>query len=705
MPSIESFAPPCHLQKVQRGRQQGTVLIIVTLMLLLAALMVATLVGNTTVRQRAAAETVVTSNSVYVAEGSVDFAQSALWDAYMLDLNGGQNTISSLKSFLDAPGTMQLPDGGTLDLAGQLPDLGMPVSSLVVTRNDLPGGQEIEMTVTATVDNGGTETTYAEVLRASGAPYSGLNFDMLTNDVNCMFCHAKFDSVAKYDPNRTSYKGVRVASLEALKVRPNADSTIAGQLFVRGSFTDRNGNRMTSVPRDIMEGYRMDSDGNVLVNGSGDKYPKSLQKDVDFFLEYPTDPALQVAGPLPDSFPPVFPDLDNDGMVGDAEFDSIAVASTGSITGGIIQEVSHGSSFSGATLPSSGNRSQVSQNVNGNLVLVGTASQPIEINDRVTIDGDVVIQGYVKGSGTLWARGNVYVVGDLKYLDGVDGAGNRTYGTAADGTVNSLGLAAGGNVVAGNYLHGYFKSPYAKEYQASGGPEALNRGKMNFTAMEMAIFNRREFAKTQQHLPDASGNPTPNPLYDPTYVPRFYAQNDTSDVVVFLGGAGATFDAAGDTWSGGDFSRSYWDQAEGEWGGSEHPKTWSQTMVIPRADLPASWNVVPVSPTNWLSEDQLWSIWEDYEKGKGNEDPMSVDAFLYTNNAIFALASKQGRYAGRMVVNGAVVARDTGMLATRSLEVNYDERVAQNFGIVDYTDVQLFRKGMRIVRTGSRQYD
>ncbi|MEM7164130.1 MAG: hypothetical protein AAF581_01625 [Planctomycetota bacterium] len=683
-------------------RQQGSMLIMVTLLLLLASLMVATLVGNTTVRQRASAETVNTSNAVYVAEGAVDFAQSSIWDAYEVFRGGQTNTIAVFKSFLDAAGPYQMADGGSIDIVDQLPDLGILVTSLVVTREDLVGGQEVELTVSATVDNSGTETTYVEVLRAEGAPFSGMNFDMLTNDVNCMFCHAEFDSVAKYDPNLTSYEGVRVASLEALKVRNTGDSTIAGKLYIRGSFTDNKGNPLTSMPRAVMEGYQMDAAGNILVSPTGDKYPKALEDDVDFFRDYPVAAVDQAAGQVPDSFPPVFPDLDNDGMVGDAEFDSIAAASTGAITGGVIQQLNHGSSFTGTALPTTGNVSQVSQNVNGNMVLVGTKSNPIELNDRVAIDGDIVIQGYVKGSGTLWARGNIYVVGDLQYLDGTDAAGNRTYGTATDGTVNSLGLAAGGNIVAGNYLNGYFKSPYDKTYQASGGPEDINNGRMGFTAMEMAIFNRREFAKTQQYLPDATGQQVANPQYDPTYTPRFYAQNNSSDIVVFLGGNGATFDASANTWAGSDFGKSHWDSTKGEWGGSEHPKKWIQNMVIPRADFPAGWNVVTTSPaTGWLSEDQLWSIWDTYENNKGNEDPMNIDAVLYTNNGIFALASKQGKYAGKMVVNGAVVARDTGMLATRSLNINYDERTAKKFGIIDYTEVRLFRKGMRITRDGS----
>ena len=76
-----------------------------------------------------------------------------------------------------------------------------------------------------------------------------------------------------------------------------------------------------------------------------------------------------------------------------------------------------------------------------------------------------------------------------------------------------------------------------------------------------------------------------------------------------------------------------------------------------------------------MSADTLWSLWESYEKGKGNLDPMTIEAALYTNNMIFAMASKQGAYQGKMEINGAVVSRDMGILSTQGLKMNYDPRV------------------------------
>lgn len=49
------------------------------------------------------------------------------------------------------------------------------------------------------------------------------------------------------------------------------------------------------------------------------------------------------------------------------------------------------------------------------VVLIGTYSQPLEINGPVVFPGDVIIAGTVKGQGTIYAGRNVHIIGDLRY--------------------------------------------------------------------------------------------------------------------------------------------------------------------------------------------------------------------------------------------------------------------------------------------------
>lgn len=51
----------------------------------------------------------------------------------------------------------------------------------------------------------------------------------------------------------------------------------------------------------------------------------------------------------------------------------------------------------------------------GHLVLIGTRLQPIKIDGAVVVSGDIVIKGYVKGAGTMYAGRNIYIAGDVIY--------------------------------------------------------------------------------------------------------------------------------------------------------------------------------------------------------------------------------------------------------------------------------------------------
>lgn len=51
------------------------------------------------------------------------------------------------------------------------------------------------------------------------------------------------------------------------------------------------------------------------------------------------------------------------------------------------------------------------------LVLIGTSAAPIVIDGPVVTAGDVIIRGYVTGTGTLYAGRNVHIIGDIRYLD------------------------------------------------------------------------------------------------------------------------------------------------------------------------------------------------------------------------------------------------------------------------------------------------
>lgn len=86
----------------------------------------------------------------------------------------------------------------------------------------------------------------------------------------------------------------------------------------------------------------------------------------------------------------------------------------------------------------------------GALVLIGTESQPIEINGPVIIPSDVITRGYVKGQGTIYSGRNIHIVGDIKYKNPPSWNNKSTSGSD-NKNKDLLGLMAKGNIVLGNY--------------------------------------------------------------------------------------------------------------------------------------------------------------------------------------------------------------------------------------------------------------
>ncbi len=108
----------------------------------------------------------------------------------------------------------------------------------------------------------------------------------------------------------------------------------------------------------------------------------------------------------------------------------------------------------------------------GNLVLIGTETNPIVLDGPVVVRGALIIKGYVKGKGTIYANHNVYIPDDLLYVDGPDpktpewsyGEGTETWRTASTAwkqtneNKTGLGLFARENVILDNFEDSSWRS-------------------------------------------------------------------------------------------------------------------------------------------------------------------------------------------------------------------------------------------------------
>jgi len=248
----------------------------------------------------------------------------------------------------------------------------------------------------------------------------------------------------------------------------------------------------------------------------------------------------------------------------------------------------------------------------------------------------------------------------------------RQFGVAKDGTRNGLGLAAGGNILVGDYL--------TPKGGSVTNPNALMNGQpangFGFTLSQLTIFNRREWQKTQPSLPGPRGALVKNSTYVPGYTPRYYAVAPGNPVYVF-------------------YKSLTWDDAKQTWIGPEHAGSFDGVTPI----TPSPGSVISVlNPTNsWLTSAQLKQFWITDEAKRAAGSAFKIDGLLYTDSSIFTLARGASKTDGNMVVNGALVARDTGILTPGGLNLNYDKRVTDFLDIKDSTDVT-FRRILEVRR-------
>ncbi|MEM6675647.1 MAG: hypothetical protein AAF726_22540, partial [Planctomycetota bacterium] len=353
--------------------------------------------------------------------------------------------------------------------------------------------------------------------------WNGLDFALLANNVNCLLCHTTIDNVDRvYNQDSSlygSFEQIRVGSIESIHFRSDPDSSVAGVTMIGGDAIQGDGQNildwsafnLSSVDR-LDSQLVEDAFGDLTKAGLNVFDPASPDIAANLFLEFFTyGPDAAFGLELPETFPAPFPDnggydydlgvarpeLGGNGIIDDSEFDVATAGMGGTISGGDISVFAKGKKIntdSEIAKMLAGNAASVTGVTEGNIYLHGTKDNPLQLDGDVAFDGDVIMSGYVKGRGTIRARGNVYVTSDIVYDDkGGPTSAFRTYGFADDGTENNLAIAAGGNIVIGDYYR-----PAWGEGTATDGTKASS---YNFTMEELAIFNRMEWMKTQPTLP------------------------------------------------------------------------------------------------------------------------------------------------------------------------------------------------------------
>jgi hypothetical protein len=635
------------------------------------------------------------------------------------------------------------------------------VTNVTVARTDNLNGFNLMINATAQV--GAQSRTAQQSVTVGGSPFVGFDYAVLANNISCILCHAEFTNV-NLDNNtdpllKETFDRVKVASLKNLMYRPSgdiADSNVAGTVYTRGnvinSFTRAamSTGEITTIgalasypfypPGDPKE-YKIKQPGtNTMMAHEALSVMTTLDSDGaplkggKMYKNYPTDPKKMKDALLPEVFPAPFPDENGNKVVDTSEFHAISDLLEGSVTGGVAFGVAAGGTYTGPSFPTASNGAAgdlaSSGQYLGNLILTGTAANPIQLNGQIAVEGDLMLRGVVKGAGQLFVKGNTYIAGDVTYADGTK------FGKAADGTKNALAVITGGNVVMGDYQtirgvnpsndknntptssysiqtrlanksasvtvdsktetmrYGYKDTDPATGLLlvTDGNGIVPSRGasqQASFTQSELMLFNNLEMEAA---------------IASPDYKPRFYGLDGLlpadRDKIYFYDNASSEHAIRYDE------------------GGVNATTGGSSTVVLTLEKYLTKKGITGAKATQirngtrlflrpdqaWLPDSVLRQMWWDDEQSRTAKGQIyKFDGLLYSNNSIFTIARSFVRHGsnseGKMRIRGAIICPDIGVLAAgtsaignKSLRLQYDSRVKDFWAPQDRTTVTFRRQ-------------
>lgn len=522
---------------LSRSPRSGNALFSALLILAVVAAMLAGLLESSIESSTTAIRRVDRFESKRTASSVNRLAAQSFWSGYEAMLpEGREPRVSELRTYLSGVGIVDQAAAANIVPVDVVDRLGLAqddtgrlvlgtavVQSVRVHREDQVRATLLFVTTTAIAEDGGEAITQTmtDVFSMSAPAWSGLNFTLLASNINCIMCHTKVDDTRRvYGTGGIADEGepvkARIGSIESFQIRHDPDSTIAGTLYLGGAAIDEDGNDISDWGAFSLRAAEFDEEGGVAQDPFGlmnmvNLDPGDVGAPVPFQNLYTNylDQDDPVDGAMPDTFP--LPFLDDGGIdplthaqglagegnriIDDLEFSTTTDSFKGSITGGAIGLSPLGNVVTTRGTADSlalGTEASLGAVTAGNVMLTGTPGAPIQIDGRVAIDGDLIISGPIVGEGSLWVRGNIYVRGDLEYGDAIV-SGERQYGRGSNGTANALGLTAGGNVVMGDM--------YRPSWGEGSAVDGTSSGSWNFTLEQAAIFNRREWVKTQPELP------------------------------------------------------------------------------------------------------------------------------------------------------------------------------------------------------------
>ncbi len=423
--------------KKGRGREGGFILILCVIALILIAGMSSAFLTLSLQDMRAATAQVANANAFYAAESALNEAVlriSSQFERAVVNPSDIAATFASVDA-VDSPNDAAesvYTDPGTGMVFQDFPfgsgtaTVWVRNTAVIITDSfGKPFGEARDVEVIATGTVNGVTFSVQKNLRAQVTNTHKFDFGLLAHELpECMFCHLEIrGDVGQVSP--TQFK------MWSAYDRAGYDrSAVYGDFYVKGTYSSTS--RETNGASNGQNQERMvtDQGGNIYQSYTGDKLSdwgeiRSYFEPGAWFDTLSTSQAAKLSFALPPAL------TLGDAIANQTSFMAVMAAGTSLAT----------------TTPSIPIAGPI---VNGHLILIGTPANPIVLDDAVTVHGDVVIKGTVKGIGNINASGNIYITDSIVYakppsniLKAEDGASD---GTPAD----KLGLASASNILVGD---------------------------------------------------------------------------------------------------------------------------------------------------------------------------------------------------------------------------------------------------------------
>ncbi len=277
----------------------------------------------------------------------------------------------------------------------------------------------------------------------------------------------------------------------------------------------------------------------------------------------------------------------------------------------------------------------------GNLYLVGTLADPIELDGPLVVQGNLIISGYVTGQGSIYAGGNVYVPDSIRYVNPPDT--ERPSGTEQTDTEawldsnwdkDFLGLFARENVVVGDHTNGtwrHYVSGWMGSSMNGSEEDAGEDGIPNTAAGRDGIMGTADDDVLEG---------------DGVFTTEYYTAADLALGIIPAG-------------------KSVGDRIPGSGEDIDGDGSFDPTTTLADVDF-----TVPLDTNNWGGNMPSGGIaqYKDIATLYAN----NLDAVFYTNHSFCYLVV--GSQPAK--INGALVSRNENIIyGTPSIEINHDSRL------------------------------